>query len=597
MTAQPEMHKVDASQFLFERESRRPGIHAQAPDGFDPRAFSHRTEDITVRVGRSSSFLRPIHISSESFPRQGIHQVSPITISATDKQAALPWWVPVIYGGIIGIPVVAGGVDAYKGYKNNDPRRIRRGAFTAGLGMGFACVFPAAAQATEVAPAPVIETASVQEQLAMTPLSEANTLLSSFGKLDVVTTTGETMTLNRAGDPTCLVDGTKTMLQTLSPKASGAAIDTSVQYGICRIPYESNVTLPVLIRDHEAFALVYLGKNPPMAEGRGPIDVYAAASPSGQLQDFQYYEEKLPNGNYVLGVYHMATKTLDTLSMNNMPSATNPEPTEVPNNVYEAVYNVSPLQNVQTLSVTATPETSPTPTVIPPTEAAPKDGDTITENGKTLVYKEFQLDGDSEGNFSGLFSLNGKFPMVEYNDDPSYLKDSVWKEVYFMKGLQGLAYTHPEDAKGTMSGALLSMMFKELKGSMTRVQVYDQALAGTLRIPFTDSQGKDCAYVTGSGDKTYVVDWVATEGIDAFKQWTDPYGGTWRSFVTSDSNNALITVMAAEHPDSLSDAQKRIPVLFGVASILSDSTQKDIGFTTYLSTLVSVSDSHIVTDK
>lgn len=65
--------------------------------------------------------------------------------------AKLPWWVPVVYGGVVGVPMVVGSVDAYRGYKNKDPRRVRRGGFIAGLGLGFACL-PGAVQATEIAP-------------------------------------------------------------------------------------------------------------------------------------------------------------------------------------------------------------------------------------------------------------------------------------------------------------------------------------------------------------------------------------------------------------------------------------------------------------
>ncbi|MBI5839588.1 MAG: hypothetical protein HZB19_05745 [Chloroflexi bacterium] len=178
---------------------------------------------------------------------------------------------------------------------------------------------------------------------------------------------------------------------------------------------------------------------------------------------------------------------------------------------------------------------------------------------------------------------------MEYNDDPTYLKDSVYKEIYYMDGLGGPDFSHPENSKGTLSGALLSMMYKQLSGSMTRVDVYDQALAGILHIPFTDAQGVERVYITGSGDKTYVVPWSATEGIDAFKQWDDPYGMQYRSIVTTDQNNALVTIIATEFPDDLSEEQQRIFSLFGIASILSDPTQKEIGFTQKLSTLVATS--------
>ncbi|MFA6572061.1 MAG: hypothetical protein WCT77_12585, partial [Bacteroidota bacterium] len=149
------------------KEYRGSGIHAAVPDGYTPRPFTSLVDTVTVQAGRSTLLQRSFNIPRDLFSSQSIHHEIPITISPLDNQAKLPWWVPVVYGSIIGVPMVAGSIDLYKGVKNNDPRRRIRGISELTLGTALACGGGAAVtQQAEVAPVPAIVEISAAEQRA-----------------------------------------------------------------------------------------------------------------------------------------------------------------------------------------------------------------------------------------------------------------------------------------------------------------------------------------------------------------------------------------------------------------------------------------------
>lgn len=156
MATQPEMHHVDVSLLLWNSESRRPSIYAQAPDGFDPRAYSHRAEDVAIQVGRSPLFDRPVRIPTASF-----HDASLMSLTATPKrdQGVNPWLQLAAFPLGLGALGAASGALTHPGERLKYAWKYGTRGFGSGLVLDTATCMP---QTVEVAPAPSTESVKAE---------------------------------------------------------------------------------------------------------------------------------------------------------------------------------------------------------------------------------------------------------------------------------------------------------------------------------------------------------------------------------------------------------------------------------------------------